>query len=590
MVDRTHRGRRGDDTTVRLLSQFHVDMLGCLSATAGRHISTMNEGLVATRGILPRKLVNKIRRLDSTYSVVRHLTGAYLQDTLKEVTETTAAQRPVLPRGPLSESGSFESAAETAMHEKLDLLLAGVGKLLPSAPARSTNLLQPALFDIYEVNPSGEVKPTDQEVNYSGEAKPIEEKPTDHEFNYSWEAKPTEVKPTDQEVNYSGEEKPPEAKLNYEVKPTEYEFNYSTEVKPTEHDFNYSGEEQPPEVKPTHREFNDSSDANPAEVKPTECEVNYSEVRPTEHEVNYSGKAKPSEVKPTFHKFYYSSDAKPAEVKPTEHEFNYSGKAKPTEVKPTDQVNYSGDAKPAEVKPTDYELNYSGDAKTAEVKPTEHELHYSGEEKPAEVKPTDHGSNYSGGAKPAEVKPTDYTFNYSGEAKPPEVKPTDHEYNYSGNAKPAEVKPTDHESNYMEAVEEHFVAKVFNTVKASKKAKAAAKKALLSETTKAAEHAHILGKRGHGMPLDVSDSPEELVGSSAGFGHRLDGELARLSARRDELQQLLDRPLPRAVSQVKPGLQCLEKAASSRQTKLQQVVAAAVVEKQKAYWKHTGWF
>ena len=68
-----------------MLARFHGDLIEGLSSASTCKISTVNEGMIALKDVLPKKLKAKIRRLDMTYKVARHLSNALLDETLAEL-------------------------------------------------------------------------------------------------------------------------------------------------------------------------------------------------------------------------------------------------------------------------------------------------------------------------------------------------------------------------------------------------------------------------------------------------------------------------------------------------------------------------
>lgn len=60
------------------LAVFHRNMLEALCP-----LVTMSKGLAASRGLLSRPLAGLLKRLESAYTVVRHMTTMYLGDTMR---------------------------------------------------------------------------------------------------------------------------------------------------------------------------------------------------------------------------------------------------------------------------------------------------------------------------------------------------------------------------------------------------------------------------------------------------------------------------------------------------------------------------
>jgi len=123
--------------------------------------------LGATKHLVPRKLAGRIRRLDLAYKIVRHLSTAYLRDTLRELQEVLCDRQSSFADDVSPVSDASETTASTSLHEKLDLLLTGVWRLLPSV--RTTDLLQPMMFDIFDPVDS----PTANSVTKKYECEPM---------------------------------------------------------------------------------------------------------------------------------------------------------------------------------------------------------------------------------------------------------------------------------------------------------------------------------------------------------------------------------------------------------------------------------
>ena len=77
--------RNHGDKTLELPAQFHGDLLEILDNRVPYRATTVNEGMIALRGSLPKNMVACLRRLNSTYKIAQHLTSAFLNDTLREL-------------------------------------------------------------------------------------------------------------------------------------------------------------------------------------------------------------------------------------------------------------------------------------------------------------------------------------------------------------------------------------------------------------------------------------------------------------------------------------------------------------------------
>eukprot|EP00927_Polykrikos_kofoidii_P079033 TRINITY_DN75828_c0_g1_i1.p1 TRINITY_DN75828_c0_g1~~TRINITY_DN75828_c0_g1_i1.p1 ORF type:complete len:271 (+),score=50.25 TRINITY_DN75828_c0_g1_i1:42-815(+) len=80
------KGGKQADLTISLLATFHAEALDVLASKTIMPVKTFNEGTVNLKHLMPKRLVGKMRELDLAFKIARHLTSAYLDKTLAELT------------------------------------------------------------------------------------------------------------------------------------------------------------------------------------------------------------------------------------------------------------------------------------------------------------------------------------------------------------------------------------------------------------------------------------------------------------------------------------------------------------------------
>jgi len=77
--------------TLGILAHFTSDILNVVSSKLGSSFMTTNDAMRAVRKDVPKKLLNKVRKLDAAYAVARHLNREYCLQLVSEVSSSIPA-------------------------------------------------------------------------------------------------------------------------------------------------------------------------------------------------------------------------------------------------------------------------------------------------------------------------------------------------------------------------------------------------------------------------------------------------------------------------------------------------------------------